>query len=1583
MRPTLLCVIAVMLFGGLLPANCQVATGSYPFGSFDNKGFDSINLGNLNAHFSIPITTKKGRGGLDFINTLEYDSSIWTPVGTSGSQYWIPATLWGWTADIAVITGDLRFNTTTAPCFFPAPVHNARVDRGFAYIDPNGAPHPFRMSSSFIGGDVRQCATGGYAVGSGTFPANDDSGIKLVVNSYGNYQIQYPDGRIVTPTYNAAPNPNYLTDHNGNQITSTGTTFTDTTGTVVLTLSGAGNSSSPRVLTYPTYASGIAGTATATVYFTPYNIQTAFGCSGVSEYSGPADLVDHIVLADGQTYTFTYEPTPGHFGDVTGRMASIRLPGGGHINYAYSGGSPGGTEKIVCQDGGAASITRSMPDDPAGSTWLYARTPGGSGAATSHTDVTDGLSNASKYDFVNDPADLVKTPLVVSHSQYQGSASGTPLLTETTCYNGATTCVGQTITLPVTATDTITGLNGTTSVKETTQTYNSDGLLTGEIDYDFGSGTPGSRISGRTITYAPLTNGIVDHPATIVLSGNSSASQQTTTYTYDGTTPTSTSGLPQHISVSGSRGNLTSVSVALSTSTSLQTLQRAYDDAGQLKSETDVRGSSSTYTYDSATDTFLTSLTDPTTGLITHAASATYDVASGSILTFTDENGNTSSLVYDSMLRPVALSVPASGSRTFSYNLASTTPSVTTSILHAGSTFVNAVSHLDPYGRISESENTDTPSNDLVDYVYDANGSQKKISNPYRSGATPVYTQYAYDGLGRVLTVLATDGSPSSTTYWGNSTTTQDAASQEKEVFSDGIGRIYKALEQDSGGALTLETDYQYDQNQTSGVGAPETYQMIVTQQGGSLVSSDWRVRTFTYDTLGRQLISTTPEAGIITYTYPFSGSYCAGDLSLPCTRTDANTTETTYSYDALNRLLSKTYSGTTAPGTTIASNTAPVYYSYDDSSYNGLSISNGKGHRTGMSDASGATAWSYDGVGNVKHIRKTVNGNTGQADYTYNSDASVDTVTDFSGAVFTYSYDVGGHPTQIVDNTGNSYAASGVYDAAGDLTTLAHQLTTGGGDYSRSLQYNTRLQPSIISATLNGSPIQSLTYTYGSGGTNNGDILGITNGMDITHHRDQAFSYDNLNRVKTGHDGTHWGEIYTYDNWGNLYDTSPLSGYSSAHTFTVTADSHNQLSNQSYDAAGQVTSDEHGHTYSYDAEGRLLSAGGGSYVYDGDGNRVEKTASSTVTLYWPGTDSTLDESNGAASSWAKQVTFNGLKVWSESVGAGGLFMFQDHLGSTRVTGDAAGNLKDDVDYITFGYPFANYGPGSNNHYTFTGYESDESESDTDYAVNRNHDTEMGRFNRPDPYDGSYDLSNPQSLNRYAYVANNPLSWTDPEGLSIWDGCNGGAHPGENDVLSFFFGWIGCLHFSNIPVGDPGAGLFSLMSFDNEVPVGKTEAIVTAQYNFYPNLNLPRLSTTFNLASPQVVVFCRGIEHPIPYTGIPLGYLGAQHCDALVTVDGVSYSISAGPDPPDGKNQVLRQYITRTTTVPTGSVYYVKGAGSGGLAHCLVNTASSMANAKNPPKYNPFKGPNSNNSLNQVFSSCGVNLGLKVHGPFF
>jgi RHS repeat-associated protein len=70
-----------------------------------------------------------------------------------------------------------------------------------------------------------------------------------------------------------------------------------------------------------------------------------------------------------------------------------------------------------------------------------------------------------------------------------------------------------------------------------------------------------------------------------------------------------------------------------------------------------------------------------------------------------------------------------------------------------------------------------------------------------------------------------------------------------------------------------------------------------------------------------------------------------------------------------------------------------------------------------------------------------------------------------------------------------------------------------------------------------------------------------------------------------------------------------------------------------------------------------------------------------------------------------------------------------------------------------------------------------DSESGTDHAQFRQYGNTQGRFMSPDPYDGSYDASNPQSFNRYAYALNSPLSYVDPSGLCSTQEYDEGGNP--------------------------------------------------------------------------------------------------------------------------------------------------------------------------------------------------------------
>nr|WP_255551558.1 RHS repeat-associated core domain-containing protein [Granulicella sp. dw_53] len=110
-----------------------------------------------------------------------------------------------------------------------------------------------------------------------------------------------------------------------------------------------------------------------------------------------------------------------------------------------------------------------------------------------------------------------------------------------------------------------------------------------------------------------------------------------------------------------------------------------------------------------------------------------------------------------------------------------------------------------------------------------------------------------------------------------------------------------------------------------------------------------------------------------------------------------------------------------------------------------------------------------------------------------------------------------------------------------------------------------------------------------------------------------------------------------------------------------------------------------------------------------------------------------------------------------------------DQVGSVLFMTDAGGWPISSDSYYPFGQaggPVPLTTPGIGNHYKFTGQERD-SESGLDNFNARYHLSALGRFMSPDPYNGSFDLSNPQSFNRYVYVNDRPLTSTDPTGLFI------------------------------------------------------------------------------------------------------------------------------------------------------------------------------------------------------------------------
>jgi RHS repeat-associated protein len=106
-----------------------------------------------------------------------------------------------------------------------------------------------------------------------------------------------------------------------------------------------------------------------------------------------------------------------------------------------------------------------------------------------------------------------------------------------------------------------------------------------------------------------------------------------------------------------------------------------------------------------------------------------------------------------------------------------------------------------------------------------------------------------------------------------------------------------------------------------------------------------------------------------------------------------------------------------------------------------------------------------------------------------------------------------------------------------------------------------------------------------------------------------------------------------------------------------------------------------------------------------------------------------------------------------------------DHLGSTSIDTDEDGAVLQLVDYYPYGGTRLDEQAGTDdNPYMYNGKELDE-DTGLYYYGARYYNAEVARFTSQDPWGG--DVKDPQSLNKYAYVQNNPLKYVDPTGEKL------------------------------------------------------------------------------------------------------------------------------------------------------------------------------------------------------------------------
>ncbi len=849
---------------------------------------------------------------------------MWSPA----SGIWAPAPNWGWTGITQVQTGYISYTATPeGPCSVNGSGPFSWTNyTNFVYHDSFGASHIFGVGLT-TWNPAWNCG-GGPNTPSGT--TNDGSGYTLTASVSGGTVSATLKSRagvtINAPLNNSGVASGSLTDPNGNvlSVSSSGgtTSFYDTlTSSAVLTLTGSGTSASPYTYAYPNPAGG---TSNVVVNFLTYTVKTNFGCSGITEYSSSQPLISSIVYPDGTKYSFTYEPTPSNPSDVTGRIASIALPTGGTISYAYSGGNNG----INCEDGTTAIMTRTTPDG----TWTYSRNFF-SPPSTTHADdvITDPQGNVTLISF--------QGIYEVQRQTFQGSnTTGTMLSQTDTCYNGTATswpCATTAVSTPISEVGVRTSLPPTPfqliNQSAVVSFYNSYGLPTETDQYNYGNLTTPAR--KNLISYASLGS-IVNRPSQTQTKDGSNNLGAQMAMGYDG------------------NGNLLSVKT-YSSAANFLTLGITYNVNGTMNQVTDPNGAISTYNYGSCNNSFPTSVSMP----LSLSTSQTWNCGGAVATSTTDANGKVTTTAYTdpNLWRPTSITDPSSAVTNMSYFTAPLR-SESSLAFNGGSSTSDQRKMADGLGRTKLSQTRQAPGGttyNIVETDYDSLGRPSRVTVPYsastdQTNSSAPGTVTTYDALSRPLTVVDGGGGTTTYTYSQNDVlvvvtpapTGENA--KQRQLEYDALGRVTSVCEITSAtGSGTCGQN-----NAKTGFWTKYTYDLNDNLTGvtqNAQPSGSQQTRTYNFDWLSRLTSETNPENGTTAYTYD-TDSTCGTSAGDQVKGVDAVGNTTCLTYDVLHRNTAITY-----PSGVYASATPPKTFVYDAATVNSVAMVNTKGRSQGL----------------------------------------------------------------------------------------------------------------------------------------------------------------------------------------------------------------------------------------------------------------------------------------------------------------------------------------------------------------------------------------------------------------------------------------------------------------------------------------------------------------------------------------------------------------------------------------------------------------------------------------------------------
>ena len=321
------------------------------------------------------------------------------------------------------------------------------------------------------------------------------------------------------------------------------------------------------------------------------------------------------------------------------------------------------------------------------------------------------------------------------------------------------------------------------------------------------------------------------------------------------------------------------------------------------------------------------------------------------------------------------------------------------------------------------------------------------------------------------------------------------------------------------------------------------------------------------------------------------------------------------------------------------------------------------------------------------------------------------------------------------------------------------------GGSYGRSYDPDGRVSAISIVGTTQVPGTRTITPDY--------DTASRITQIADTSETAKDYGYDTLDRL-ISYSATPTTHSYSYDANGNRLNLT-TDGGSSAYTYATTPASNRLLSvsglvtrTNTQDTNGSLTADGV-NSYTYDARGRMAGVTTGglttSYGVNGLGQRVSKAGSGVqpsgaVVYTYDEAGHLIGEYDGVTGATEQETVWLGdlpVAVLTGDLTSPAVYnVHPDHLSAPKVITDQIGNVVWNWDHD----PFGNGQPTGTLSYNlrFPGQYYDV-ETGLNYNMNRDYDPVLGRYVQSDP------IGLEGGINTYGYVGQNPLSYTDPEGL--------------------------------------------------------------------------------------------------------------------------------------------------------------------------------------------------------------------------